>query len=228
MVLFEHKILMSSLHCFYITWAVIVDIHMLQQRVWYLDTQVHITNVQSYLYSIVIWLLLTCLYAFFNRLDVDMCVFDITKPWLSSSLYSICPWCIAEQHRQVVMRFSRVMWLFQPSWFLLLHQFAENILRLVRDSWMSDVGSVKKYGKNGVTGKSSMIIHVWMKKTLRFSPFWSAESLGDSRITLISRFSLIHWWIYLELFRFLLGWQAVGVEGSTDIPGVCHSMHCEQ
>ena len=82
---------------------------MLQQRVWYLDTQVHITNMQSYLYSIVIWLLLTCLYAFFNRLDVDMCVFDITKPWLSSSLYSICPWCIAEKHRQVVMRFSLVL-----------------------------------------------------------------------------------------------------------------------
>ena len=183
------------------------------------------------LICIVIWLLLTCLYAFFNRLDVDMCVFDITKlktmivlqPVFNLSLMH--SWKASPGSHAF---FSCVMWLFQPSWFLLLHQFAENILRLVRDSWMSDVGSVKKYGKNGVTGKSSMIIHVWMKKTLIFSPFWSAESLGDSRITLISRFSLIHWWIYLELFRFLLGWQAVGVEGSTHIPGVCHSMYCEQ
>ena len=45
---------------------------------------------------------------------------------------------------------SCVMWLFQPSRFLLLHQFAEDLLCLVHVSWMPDLGSV--------TGKSSMII----------------------------------------------------------------------
>lgn len=45
---------------------------------------------------------------------------------------------------------SCVKWLFQPSRFLLLHQFAEDLLCLVHVSWMSDLGSV--------TGKSSMII----------------------------------------------------------------------